>query len=45
MQEKLQLLEQIKATNFNELACRLWVIKKNTYKGIPVQLEDAGFNI
>lgn len=33
MQEKLQLLEQIKATNFNELACRLWVIKKNTYKG------------
>ena len=33
MQEKLQLLEQIKATNFNELECRLWVIKKNTYKG------------
>lgn len=33
MQEKLQLLEQIKVTNFNELECRLWVIKKNSYKG------------
>ncbi|BDM64364.1 hypothetical protein NFHSH190041_18160 [Shewanella sp. NFH-SH190041] len=30
MQDKLQLLEQLKALNFNELTCRLWVIKKNT---------------
>ena len=30
MQEKLQLLEQIKASNFDELNCRLWVIKKSS---------------
>lgn len=33
MQEKEQLLEQIKTTNFDELGCRLWVMKKNTRKG------------
>lgn len=33
MQDKLQLLEQIKATNFDELECRLWVVKKNSRNG------------
>jgi hypothetical protein len=33
MQEKIQLLEQLKATNFEELTCRLWVVKKNSRDG------------
>ncbi|RJF34360.1 Kiwa anti-phage protein KwaB-like domain-containing protein [Pseudoalteromonas gelatinilytica] len=33
MQDKLQRLEQIKATNFDELECRLWVVKKNSRNG------------
>lgn len=33
MQEKIELLEQIKVTNFNDLECRLWVIKKNSRSG------------
>ena len=33
MQEKLQLLEQIKATDFDGLDCRLWVVKKNSRNG------------
>jgi hypothetical protein len=33
MQEKLQLLAQLKATNFEELTCRLWVVKKNSRDG------------
>ena len=33
MQEKLQLLEQLKATNFDGLDCRLWVVKKNSRDG------------
>jgi hypothetical protein len=33
MQEKLQLIEQIKALNFEGLDCRLWVVKKNTHNG------------
>lgn len=33
MQAKLQRLEQIKATNFDELECRLWVVKKNSRNG------------
>jgi hypothetical protein len=33
MQDKLQLLKQLKASNFDELNCRLWVIKKNTRSG------------
>ena len=33
MQDKIQLLEQLKATNFEELTCRLWVVKKNSRDG------------
>ncbi|MFC0179528.1 Kiwa anti-phage protein KwaB-like domain-containing protein [Thorsellia kenyensis] len=33
MQKKLKLLERIKATKFEELECRLWVIKKNSRNG------------
>ncbi|MCU8024317.1 MULTISPECIES: DUF4868 domain-containing protein [unclassified Shewanella] len=33
MQDKLQLLVQLKATNFDELNCRLWVVKKNSRNG------------
>jgi len=33
MQEKIQLLEQLKTTNFEELDCRLWVVKKNSRDG------------
>lgn len=33
MQDILQRLEQIKATNFDELECRLWVVKKNSRNG------------
>jgi hypothetical protein len=33
MQDKLQLLAQLKETNFEELTCRLWVVKKNSRDG------------
>jgi hypothetical protein len=33
MQEKTQLLAQLKAVKFNDLNCRLWVIKKNSRDG------------
>jgi len=33
MQEKLQLLAQLKETNFEALNCRLWVVKKNSRDG------------
>lgn len=33
MQEKIELLNQIKITNFDELECRLWVVKKSSRSG------------
>jgi hypothetical protein len=33
MQDKIQLLEQLKETNFEDLNCRLWVVKKNSRDG------------
>jgi hypothetical protein len=33
MQDKIQLLEQLKTTNFEALDCRLWVVKKNSRDG------------
>lgn len=33
MQDKIQLLEQLKTTNFEMLDCRLWVVKKNSRDG------------
>ncbi len=34
MQDKVQVLEQIKETDFGNLECRLWVIKKSTRAGV-----------
>jgi hypothetical protein len=33
MQEKLELLAHLKESNFDDLTCRLWVVKKNSRDG------------
>jgi hypothetical protein len=33
MQDKIQILDQIKGFDFGEMAARLWVVKKNTRSG------------
>jgi len=34
MQDKLDLLEKLKQTDFEALECRLWVIKKSSHSGV-----------